>query len=301
MKGLPQTAGRIVESDLFTYFIAGVILGNAAVLGLQTYDEIDRDAGTALEVLNDVCLGVFIVELSLRMASYGRRPQDFFRSGWNVFDFVVITAAFVPGLSKNSTLLRLARLARIARVVRLLPDVRILMVAMGRSIPPLFSLGLLAGLVIYVYAMVGWMIFGDEDPERWGDIGQAVLTMFVLLTLENFPDVLEDGMDIEPWSWIFFVSFALMAAFILLNVLIGVVLNSMEEARAIEIENEREALKKLRAEEGEEEPLRDTVLEERVVALKVALEELERELALAAGGRPPPRRPPHRRSFGGHR
>jgi voltage-gated sodium channel len=277
-----QTAGRLVESDAFTYFIAGVILLNAAVLGLETYDGIDRDAGAALDLANDVFLAIFVVELLLRFASYGSRPQDFFRSGWNVFDLLVVGAAFVPGLSKNSTLLRLARLARVVRVVRLLPDVRVLMLAMARSIPPMLSLAVLAGLVLYVYAMVGWMIFGDEDPERWGDIGQALLTMFVLLTLENFPDVLEDGMAIEPWSWVFFVSFALLAAFILLNVLIGVVINSMEEAREIELENERKALAKLRAEPGYEEPLVDTALEERVVALKVALDELERELKLAA-------------------
>ena len=282
-----ERAGRIVDSAAFTYFIAGVILANAVVLGLETYDRIDREAGSTLELANDVFLAVFVVELLLRFASYGSRPQDFFKSGWNLFDLAVVGAAFVPGLSRNSTLLRLARLARVVRVVRLLPDVRVLMLAMGRSIPPMLSLAVLAGLVLYVYAMVGWMIFGDEDPERWGDIGQAMLTMFVMLTLENFPDLLEDGMAIEPWSWIFFVSFALMAAFILLNVLIGVVINSMEEAREIELENEREALRKLRAESGEEGPIHDNALEERVLALRVALEELERELQMV--GRDPSR------------
>jgi voltage-gated sodium channel len=282
-----QRCARIVESDAFSYFIALVIVFNAAILGLETYDEIDRDYGDTLELLNDVCLVIFFVELGLRLGSYGSRPQDFFRSGWNLFDFVVIGAALVPGLSQNSTLLRLVRLARVVRVVRLLPDVRILMVAMARSIPPMLSLAVLAFLVLYVYAMVGWLIFGDEDPDHWGDIGQAMLTMFVLLTLESFPDRLEAGTDIEPWSWIFFVSFALLAAFILLNVLIGVVLNSMEEAREIEIEREREALERMR-EEGDE-ALPDTALEERVVALRLALEELERELAVvtAGGGRPP--------------
>ena len=165
----------------------------------------------------------------------------------------------------------------------------------------MLSLAVLAGLVLYVYAMVGWMMFGDEDPEAWGDIGQAMLTMFVLLTLENFPDKLERGMEIEPQSWIFFVSFALFAAFILLNVLIGVVINSMEEAREIELENEREALRKLRAEPGGEEPLHDTQLEERVVALKVALEELERELALVEGAPRRPRGSSRGRSPRGHR
>jgi voltage-gated sodium channel len=294
MKGsFAKTADRIVNGGAFTYFIAAVILVNAAVLGLETYDSIERDAGDTLNLVNDVCLAIFVVELALRFASYGSRPQDFFRSGWNVFDLVVVGAAFVPGLSKNSTLLRLARLGRVVRVVRLLPDVRILLTAMARSIPPMLSLAVLATLILYVYAMVGWMMFGDEDPEAWGDIGQAMLTMFVLLTLENFPDKLERGMEIEPQSWIFFVSFALLAAFILLNVLIGVVINSMEEAREIELEREHEALMKLRAEPGGEEPLADTLLEERVVALKVALEELERELQLAE------RTPPRARGSGG--
>jgi voltage-gated sodium channel len=290
MKGsIAQSADRFVNSDAFSYFIAAVILANAVVLGLETYDSIDEDHGRTLDVLNAVFLGIFGVELVLRFVSYGRRPQDFFRSGWNVFDFVVVGAAFVPGLSKNSTLLRLARLGRVVRIVRLLPDVRVLLLAMTRSIPPLLSLAVVTILVLYVYGMIGWLLFGDEDPEAWGDIGQAMLTMFVLLTLENFPDKLERGMDIHPQSWIFFVSFALFAAFILLNVLIGVVLNSMEEAREIEIEREREVLKELRAEPGGEEPLADTALEERVVALKVALEELEHELQLVSGG-PPPRR-----------
>jgi voltage-gated sodium channel len=286
MRGsFPGACRRIVESDAFSYFIALVILANAAILGLETYEGIERDAGDTLDLLNDLFLGIFVVELLLRFASYGSRPQDFFRSGWNVFDLVVVGAAFAPGLSENSTLLRLVRLARVVRVIRLLPDVRILLVAMARSLPPMLSLAVLAALVLYVYAMVGWMLFGDEDPARWGDIGQAVLTMFVLLTLENFPDVLEDGMAIEPWSWLFFVSFALLAAFILLNVLIGVVLNSLEEAREIELGREREALAKLREEGGEAEPLRDTALEARIVAIRVALDELERELALATADR----------------
>src|SRR3712207_3394062 len=125
----PETCRRVVDSDPFTYFIALVILANAAVLGLETYDSVERDAGGTLDLLNDLFLGIFVVELVMRFASYGGRPQDFFRSGWNVFDLVVVGAGFVPGLANNSTLLRLARLARVIRVIRLLPDVRILLVA----------------------------------------------------------------------------------------------------------------------------------------------------------------------------
>jgi voltage-gated sodium channel len=258
----PRTAlSRLVDSPLFTTVVLAVIVANAVVLGLQTYDELVRRYGDLLDTLNDVFLAFFVVELALRIGAYGRRPQDFFRSGWNVFDFVVVAAAFVPGLRENSTLLRLARLARVVRVVRLLPDLRILIVAVIRSLPPLGSMVLLTTLILFVYGMVGWLLFGDEDPANWGDIGEAMLTLFVLLTLENFPIYLDRGMEIHPWSWLYFVSFALVAAFLVLNMLIGIVLNSMEEARELE----------RRRVEG-------VPVAERIAALRAALDDLEYEL-----------------------
>jgi voltage-gated sodium channel len=240
------------------------------VLGLQTYPGVvDRYGGT-LDLLNGIFLAVFVVELILRIASYGRHPDAFFRNGWNVFDFVVISAAFVPGIRESSTLLRIVRLARIVRVVRLLPDVRVLIRGVLHSLPPLVSMGLLTTLILYVYGMVGWLLFGDEIPEDWGTIGEAMLTMFVLLTLENFPSYMDRAMDVYSWSWIFFVSFVLVAAFIVLNVLIGIVLNSMEEAREIE---RRRALG-IAVGDGHPAPVA-----ERIAILRAALDDLEQELA----------------------
>ncbi|MGH3142936.1 MAG: ion transporter, partial [Gaiellales bacterium] len=103
-----------------------------------------------------------------------------------------------------------------------------------RSLPPLGSTGLLVVLILFVYGMFGWLLFGEELPEQWGNIGEAMLTCFTMLTLENFPIYMERGMEIHPWSWIYFVSFVMIAAFIVINVLIGIVLNSMEEARELE-------------------------------------------------------------------
>ena len=168
------------------------------------------------------------------MASYWPRPLAFFRNGWNVFDFVVILAVFVPGIRQNSTLLRLLRLLRVVRIVRVLPDLRVLLLGVWRSVPPLASIGAVTAMILFVYGMVGWIWFGDELPEQWGNIGRAMLTLFVMLTLEDFPVYMDEAMDIEPWAWVYFVSFILVAAFIVLNVLIGVVLNSMEEAREID-------------------------------------------------------------------
>ena len=263
---------RLVESAPFSALIIAVILANAVVLGLQTYPEIVRDSGDTLELLNAVFLGIFVAEIALRFAAYGRRPQDFFRNAWNVFDFVVIALAFLPGIRDSSTLLRLARLARVVRVVRLLPDVRVLVVAVARSLPPLLSMVVLTTLILFVYGMVGWLLFAEEEPAAWGNIGEAMLTMFVMLTLENFPQYMERGMQIEPWSWIYFVSFVLVAAFIVLNVLIGIVLNSMEEAREIERRRSLGAATEL-------PDVRLAPVAERIQILRAALDELEQELA----------------------
>ena len=256
---------RVVDHPLFTGAVITVIIANAVVLGLQTYEGLDREYGDLLVLLNALFLAFFVAEISLRVASYLPRPWEYFREGWNVFDFLAVALAFVPGLRENTTILRLARLARIVRVVHLLPDVRILITAVIRSLPPLASMAILTTLILFIYGMVGWQLFGDELPAEWGNIGEAMLTLFVMLTLENFPIYMDAGMEIHPWSWIFFVSFILTAAFIVINVLIGIVLNSMEEARELA---RRESLAP-----GEAVPVL-----ERIDILRSALDELEREL-----------------------
>ena len=142
---------RLVDSTAFNGAIFAVIVANAVVLGAETY----RENSPFLEDLNRGFLAIFVAELGLRIASYGRRPQSFFRDPWNVFDFVIVAAAFVPGLRQNSTLLRLARLLRVVRVVRLLPDLRVLVLAIARSLPPLLSMALLTTLILFGYGMVG--------------------------------------------------------------------------------------------------------------------------------------------------
>jgi voltage-gated sodium channel len=256
---------RLVDSPAFTAAVVAVILANALVLGLLTYPGLAREHGDTLHLLNALCLAIFVVELLLRIASYSPRPWEFFREGWNIFDFVAIGLAFVPGLQRNSTVLRLARLARIVRVVHLLPDVRILITAVIRSLPPLASMAILTTLILFVYGMVGWQLFGETIPQDWGTIGEAMLTLFVMLTLEDFPQYMDAGTAVHPWSWIFFVSFILVAAFIVINVLIGIVLNSLEEARELE---RRESLK----------PDEAVPVLERIQYLRSALDQLESEL-----------------------
>ncbi len=267
---LVRHCARIADSSPFNIFIFGVIAANAVVLGLETYDGIVRDAGGLLSALNDVFLAIFVVELAIRLIGFGSRPQDFFKSGWNVFDFLVIAASFTPGLRENAMLLRLARLARVLRIVRLLPDLRVLTIAIGRSIPGVMSLGILAVLVVFIYGMVGWTVFDEHAPQQYGTISEAMLTLFVTLTLENLPDQIQMGRELSDWTLVYFISYAMVAAFLIFNILIGVVINSLEEARAIEHARERMD----RYEHGETGP----TPEERIATVREALDELEADL-----------------------
>jgi voltage-gated sodium channel len=271
---------RLAERPAFERAILLVILANAIVLGAGTYDSVARDYGGLLDALNDAFLAVFVVELVVRFLAAGATPRRYFSSGWNTFDFLVVAAAFVPGISANTTLLRLARLLRVVRVVRLLPDLRILVAAVVRALPGVGSLAVLTVLLLFVYGMVGWIIFDDHDPERFGNIGSAMLNLFVMLTLENLPDNLESGRELSEWTVVYFVSFALLAAFLLFNLFIGVVINSMEEARALELARAERELED--EDPANDEAAHEVVLGERVRALRQSLDDLERELARPA-------------------
>ena len=263
-----RACAALADSTAFNVAIFGVIIANAIVLAIQTYDDTPL-----LDALDAVFLAIFVCELVIRLVAFGSRPHRFFRSGWNVFDFIVIGAAFVPGLRENATLLRLVRLARIVRIVRLLPDLRVLVSAVARSIPGVLSLAVMTVLLIYVYGMVGWVIFGDDLPARFGNAGEAMLTMFVLLSLENLPTYIDEGREAAGDGTIaFFVSYVLVASFLVFNFFIGVIVNSLEEARVIEAE--REAAERM---EHGEAPAGPTP-RERIATLRAQLDELEREL-----------------------
>jgi voltage-gated sodium channel len=269
---------RVADSSAFNFAIFGVIVANAVVLGLETYESVDRSHGEVLETLNGVFLGIFVVELAIRLAAFGARPQDFFKSGWNVFDFVVVTASFAPGLRENATLLRLVRLARIVRIVRVLPDLRLLVTAMGRSLPGVASLGLLTVVLLYVYGILGWVIFDEHDPAAFGTVGDAMLTLFVMLSLENLPSNIEMGRQLSDWTVLYFISYTLIAAFLIFNLLIGVVITSLEEAREAEFERDQAERRQRAGEAAEDGDGRRVALLQHVHELRTAVERIEREV-----------------------
>ncbi len=221
---------RVVYGNPFELSIVVLIIFNAAALAALTFPEVTGPTRDWLLVFDSVVIWVFVAELLVRIASYGRKPWMFFTSGWNVFDFLVI--ALVPLFSGATIILRLLRLLRVVRLFRFMPEFKILANSLARSIKPLLSLIVLIGFLMFLFAMAGVYLFGPDNPESWGDVGVAMVTLTILLTLENFPDSLEAGLGTTPFALLYFVAFMFLVVFTVLNVLIGIVLNAMDEARA---------------------------------------------------------------------
>jgi voltage-gated sodium channel len=231
---------RIVYSSPFELSIAFVILLNAISLGALTMPGLSEGARTSFETFDRYALYVYTAELILRMISYGSKPWEFFRRGWNIFDFLIV--ALSPIFAGQTVVLRLLRLLRLIRIFRFLPEVKVLTLSIVRSIPPLLSMSVLIFLALFIYGMAGVYLLGDELPLHWGDITIALTTLFILLTLENFPVYLEEAILVSPLALPFFLSYIFIVVFTVLNVFIGIVLNAMDEARS---EN-REKLEKLK-------------------------------------------------------
>ena len=265
----------LADSTAFNLTIFAIVLANAIVLGLETYDSVVDDYGHVLVALNAIFLG--------HLRHRARDPDDGVRLPHARTSSATAGTSSTsssspcrscPFFREHATLLRLARLGRVLRIVRLLPDLRVLTLAIGRSIPGVMSLAVLALLVLFVYGMIGWSIFHDFAPKEYGTIGEAMLTLFVTLTLENLPDQIALGRELSDWTIVYFVSYALIAAFLIFNILIGVVINSLEEARAIEHARER-------ADRIEHGGPAEPELEERIADVRQALDALEVDLKRA--------------------
>ncbi|WP_267243584.1 ion transporter [Streptomyces sp. PR69] len=275
-----QTVARrcraVTEARWFAVAVFGLILANAVVLGVETYASVVHRWQDELKLIEYGFLAAFTVEILLRAGAHADRPKGFFRDPWNLFDLAVVLSAFLPAVRENATVLRLLRLARVLRAARFLPQLRIVLAAVARSLPGTVSFLLVGALLLYVYAMVGWVFFADDDPEHYGSLGRAVLTLFLLMTLDGLGDIVRDGLEISRWSILYYASYVLLASFVLVNVLIGVVITSLDEAR--ELERDELAGNEPDPPAAEAADSRDRELRDRIAEARRALDELEGSL-----------------------
>lgn len=275
---------RAVDSEWFGLTVFTLVIANAGLLGVETYAGIAAHWHGPLKVVEHAFLAVFTAEVVLRVCAHADRPRDFFRDPWNVFDLAVVTLAYLPFARENATVLRLLRLARVMRAARFLPQLRIIIVAVGKSLPGTLSFLLVGTMLLYVYAITGWVFFAEKDPEHYGSIGRAALSLFLLITLDGIGDAVRGGLEISRWSLLYYASYVLLGSFVLVNLLIGVVISSLEEARQLERERAEQPLTG-----GCETP---DHLRERIATARRALDELEAGLALVGAGSAAPQAPP---------
>ncbi len=229
---------RLRANKFFELTVIAIIVFSALLIGARTYEEVTRFQ-RALLVLDVAVTVFFLVEILIRMAAE-KRLRDFFRNGWNVFDFLIVTASLIPMDDSEMVLLaRLLRIFRVLRLVSMIPELRMLMAALFKSIPRMGYVALLMFIIFYIYAALGSFLFHEVDERLWGNISLAMLTLFQVATFESWATaVLYPTMEHYPYAWIFFLTFIFLNAFIFLNMMIGIVLDVMQkESIQIELES----------------------------------------------------------------
>jgi voltage-gated sodium channel len=224
-------AYRIAGNDHFQRFMLAVIVLTAVLVGLETSDTLTSRYGALFDGLDAVVQTIFVVEILVRILACWPRPLTFFRDGWNVFDFVVVAASLLPQAGAFAMVARLARLLRVTRLVSVFPELRLIIGTMLRSIPSMGHVIMLLSLMLYVYGILGFYLFRNEDGERWGTLGAALLTLFQMLTLEGWVEIQDSVLDAYPWAWLYFGSFVFVAVFVVVNLFIAVVINNLESVK----------------------------------------------------------------------
>lgn len=266
---------RIISNKVFEFFIIFVIMASALTVGAKTYN-ISPFWLQVLEVADIGITVIFIIEISIRfMATHPH--SHFFKSGWNIFDVLIVTVSLIPIDNSDMALVaRLVRVFRVLRMISIIPELRMLLNSLLKALPRLGYVMALMFIIFYIYAAIGSLIFEEINPILWGDISIAMLTLFRVMTFEDWTDVMYETMAVYGWSWLFYVSFIFLTAFAFLNMVIGIVVNVLEEEHA-----------KMRAEDPNQLHLEDVY--EEVLALRALLEKQLETQSAAPGSGPEPR------------
>jgi voltage-gated sodium channel len=219
---------RFVEKPAFHKTVTVLILFNAVVLGLETYKGVMDLYGSALLMADKALLWIFALELALRLTAYGTR---FFRDAWNVFDFVVVAIAFLPTGGAFSVL-RAARVLRVLRLITAFPQLRRVVRGLLTAIPGIGSIGAILAIVFYVFSVMATKLFGAAYPEWFGTLHGSLFTLFQIMTLEGWADMVRTVQQTHAYAWVFFIIYILLATFTVLNLFIAVVVDAMQKASA---------------------------------------------------------------------
>ncbi len=222
---------EVIESSRFQALIIGVIVFNAIILGFETSKSTMAEYGTIVHGLDQVCLAIFTTELTLKL--FARRGR-FFRSGWNIFDFAVVAISYVPA-GAGLSVLRALRILRVLRLVSAVPRLRRVVEGFVTALPGMASVFALMALIFYIAAVIATKLFGDAFPIWFGTLGHSAFSLFQIMTLESWSmGIVRPVMEVFPYAWAFFVPFILITTFAVVNLIVGLIVNSMQEAHGDE-------------------------------------------------------------------
>lgn len=230
---MQSKAQRIVESQWFQVFIMVVIAINAVTIGLETV-ALPEGVHAGLAVFDGVCLFIYVVEMVLKLITY---RGSFFKDGWNDFDFIIVALCLIPAgiLPIPVQVVRVFRIVRVFRVFRLVSafrQMRVIVEAVGKSLPGVFWTAFLLIIIYYVFAVMGTSLFGQAFPEWFGDLGASFYTLFQVMTLESWSmGISRPVMEVFPWAWAYFVPFVVVSAFIIVNVVVGIIVGTIDETQ----------------------------------------------------------------------
>lgn len=218
---------KIDSSKLFQGVVIAVILLSALLIGAKTHNL----SANAVAILALLDLGVtifFVIEITIRYFAHPNK-KTFFRSGWNIFDTVIVIGSLIPAGGSGVLLARLLRVFRVLRLVSMVPELRLLINALLKAIPRMGYIALLMFVIFYIYAAIGSMFFHQINEVLWGDVSISMLTLFRVATFEDWTDVMYETMAVYSLSWIYYLSFIFLTAFIFLNMMVGTVLEVMSQ------------------------------------------------------------------------
>ena len=219
------------SNRLFELFIILVIIASALLIGVKTY-QLPSWVKPLIEGLDLLITLIFLVEISIRFLGEPQK-RAFFRNGWNVFDTLIVFISLIPIDDTDSALVaRLVRVFRVLRMVSIVPELSLLLNSIIAALPRLGYVAALIFIIFYIYAAAGSLFFDRINPELWGNISIAMLTLFRVMTFEDWTDVMYETMDVYSWSWIFYLTFIFLTTFAFLNMVIGIVVSVLEEEQS---------------------------------------------------------------------
>jgi voltage-gated sodium channel len=215
---------NLKESQLFQYLVIGIIIFNAFTIGITTY-ELSTFTKNIINLLDYFITIFFLVEILIRFIGEPKK-NEFFKNGWNIFDTLIVLISLIPIPNSSSyLLLRLLRVFRVLRIISIIPELKLIIEALLGSVKRVFYVSLLLFIILYIYATIGSILFSNDIPQRWNDLGVSMITLFQVLTLSSWEQVMLPLQEIYWWAWIYFFSFIIICGITMLNLLIAVLVD----------------------------------------------------------------------------